>query len=174
MQGERTGVSKCFPNESAGQERATFDVLAHEWIVTCRQLPRGAGPRPDPRSAAMPAPSALIFSTDPLAAALLGAVIELAGARPVFGAPGERARDALLRVRPVLALVDCDDEDTCTEGFLGPALMTGASVVVFSSQRSERDMTSLIMRLGVRSLRLPEDTDELGTLVRELCAPAGG
>ena len=122
----------------------------------------------------MPLPAALIFSTDPLAAALLGAIIELAGAQPVFAAQGERARDALLRIRPVLAIVDCDDEDTCAEGFLGPALMTGASVVVFSSQRSERDATVLLTRLGIRSLRLPEDTAELGTLVRELSAPAGG
>ena len=67
----------------------------------------------------------LIFSEDPLAAALLGAAVETAGFRPAFPAHGDAPRDALLRVRPGLVLVECDHAGACAPSFVGPALMTG-------------------------------------------------
>src|SRR3954471_24023298 len=53
----------------------------------------------------------LIISSDPLAAALLGAAVELAGHQPHFVRTEERARAALLRARPRLVLVDCDHDE---------------------------------------------------------------
>ena len=108
----------------------------------------------------------LILSHDNLAAALLGLAADLAGGRPRFVAPGESYRDALLRHRPALVLVDCDD-DACADSFLGPVLMTGARVAIFRSSRSRREIDDLVRRLGVHELRMPMDAGALATLLRE-------
>jgi hypothetical protein len=113
----------------------------------------------------MPQPTVLVLSIDPLAGALLGAAIELAGGRPLFPADGERPRDALLRLRPAHVLVDCDDEGSCAEGFLGPVLMTGARVTIFGSPRARRDVRELADRIGVRLLDLPAELEELPSLL---------
>src|SRR4029077_4532677 len=50
----------------------------------------------------------LVLSSDPLAAALPGAAIELAGHAPTFQQADESPRGALLRLRPALVVIDCD------------------------------------------------------------------
>lgn len=108
----------------------------------------------------------LIFASDPLAAALLAAAVELSGYAPQFGRPGETARGALLRLRPALILADCDHEESCSDEFVGPALMTGARVLLFRSKRTRRDTTELAKRLGVRVVELPADHDTLARAMR--------
>ena len=108
----------------------------------------------------------LIFSDDALAGALLGAAVELVGATPRFPDADEEPRDALLRVRPAIALVDCDHETACTESFFGPALMIGARVAVFSSSRSKRALDPIAEEFGVRAFGLPIDFDELSEIIR--------
>ena len=107
----------------------------------------------------------LVLSSDPLAAALLGAAIELAGLAPRFPQSEEAARAALLRVRPRLVVIDCDHEDGCSEGFIGPALMTGSRVMLFRSRRTRRDVTELTGRLGLRVMDMPQEHE---SLTREL------
>ena len=114
----------------------------------------------------MSAPSTLIFSSDSLAAALLGAAAELAGHTPVFPLEGESARDALLRVRPELALVDCDHEEACTDAFFGPALMLGTRIAVFTSTRSRRALGPIAEKFGVRTFGLPLAFAELSEIIR--------
>lgn len=109
----------------------------------------------------------LIFAADPLAAALLGAAAELAGHEPHFPRQGEGPRAALLRVRPRLALIDCDHEDACSDSFVGPALMTDARVLLFHSARTRRDASVFARRLGLTVLSLPADTETLFRLFRE-------
>lgn len=112
----------------------------------------------------------LILSSDPLAAALLGAAVELAGHLPHFPQEHEPPRSALLRVRPRLVLVDCDHEEACAEGFIGPALMTDARVLCFRARKSARDVAELCSRLGVRVLDLPAEHAELGREISALLA----
>lgn len=112
----------------------------------------------------------LVLSADPLSAALLGAAIELAGHAPHFPLPEEQPRTALLRVRPRLVVVDCDDEDACSEGFIGPALMTGSRVLLFRSSRTRRDMSEFSERLGLRVMEMPMEHEPLGRLLDELIA----
>jgi hypothetical protein len=114
----------------------------------------------------MSTPSTLIFSTDALAAALIGAAAELAGYTPVFPNEDESARDALLRVRPALALVDCDHDDACADAFFGPALMLGTRVAVFSSTRSRRSLAPIAEKFGVRTFGLPMEFAELSEIIR--------
>ncbi|MBW8768663.1 MAG: hypothetical protein JF589_02795 [Gemmatimonadetes bacterium] len=110
----------------------------------------------------------LVLSSDPLAAALLGAAIELAGLAPRYPKLGESPRIALLRVRPRLVVIDCDHEDGCSEAFIGPALMTGSQVVLFRSRRTRRDMSEMAGRLGLRTVEMPQEHEELTSLLREL------
>jgi hypothetical protein len=114
--------------------------------------------------------AALIFSADPLAAALLGALVELAGHTPCFPAPGEAARAALRRIRPRVALVDCDHDEACSDAFIGPALMTGAAVLLIRAQRTRHDPSALAERLSLPVLELPAQQD---ALMRELEAAFG-
>jgi hypothetical protein len=112
----------------------------------------------------------LIFSADPLAAALLGAVVELAGYGPHFPQQHEAARVALMRVRPRLALIDCDHDEACSEGFVGPALMTGARVLLCRSRHTRRDTREFAERLGLAVLEMPNDHDRLQLILQELIA----
>lgn len=110
----------------------------------------------------------LVFSSDPLAAALLGAAVELAGHLPHFMREGDSARAALLRVRPQLVLVDCDHEEACSDEFIGPAIMTEARVLLFRSRRSQRDMTELSDRLKLRVVELPAEHEALTNLLQDM------
>jgi hypothetical protein len=114
--------------------------------------------------------SVLIFSSDPLAAALLGAAVELAGHLPYFQQKGESSRSALLRVRPRLALIDCDHEESCSEEFIGPAMMTGARILLFRSPRTKRDMSEMSDRLALRTVDMPAEHAVLTTLFKEMLA----
>ena len=110
----------------------------------------------------------LVLSSDPLAAALLGAAIELAGHAPRFPQSEEMARGALLRVRPALVIIDCDHEEACSEAFIGPALMTGSRVMLFRSRRTRRDMSELAGRLGLSVLEMPIEHDSLSSVLNEM------
>lgn len=115
----------------------------------------------------------LILSTDPLAAALLGAAVELVGHQPRFSEPHEAPRDTLRRVRPRAVLVDCDHADACTETFIGPALMTGTRLLVFdarSGQGREGRGARLARRVGIDVVRLPDDHEHLLRCLEELAA----
>jgi hypothetical protein len=110
----------------------------------------------------------LIFSADPVAGALLGAVVELAGHAPHFPQHDEAARGALMRVRPRVVLIDCDHEETCADAFIGPALMTGAQVVLYRSRRTKRESREFAGRLGLTVVELPSDQEKLTRLLQEL------
>lgn len=113
-------------------------------------------------------PVVLVFSTDTLGAALIAAAVELSGFTPVFPLLGEHPRDALMRVRPRVAIVDCDHADACSENFFGPAMMIGARVAVFSSTRSVRTLDPIAEHFGVRTFAMPLELSELGSLLGEL------
>ncbi|HEY4132932.1 MAG TPA: hypothetical protein VGM50_20120 [Gemmatimonadaceae bacterium] len=112
--------------------------------------------------------SVLIFSSDPLAAALIGAAVELAGYAPIFAREDESPRDVVMRTRPSAALVDCDHNDACTEAFFGPAMMVGARVAVFSSKRSIRTLQPIAAEFDVRLFTLPIDFEQLNALLADL------
>jgi hypothetical protein len=110
----------------------------------------------------------LILSTDPLAAALLGAAVEFAGRAPRFALPAEGARAALLRLRPGAVVIDCDHDEACSDAFVGPALMTGARVHFVRSGRTRRDVAATARRLGVRVIDLPLEHETLASLLEDL------
>ncbi|MEO5817374.1 MAG: hypothetical protein ABIT20_19050 [Gemmatimonadaceae bacterium] len=109
----------------------------------------------------------LVLSSDALAAALLGAAVELAGHVPHFARQAEPARAALLRVRPRLVLIDCDHEESCTDEFVGPAIMTGGKVLLFRSRRTEHDRAEFAERLSLRVIDMPLDHTTLTAILQE-------
>ena len=112
----------------------------------------------------------LVISSDPLAAALVGAAIELAGHAPRFPHAEEVPRAALLRVRPRLVVIDCDHEDACSESFIGPALMTGSRVLLVRSRRTRRDVSELSRRLELRVVEMPMEHEPLTRLLHQMLA----
>jgi hypothetical protein len=117
--------------------------------------------------AAMSHHAVLILSSDPLPAALLGAAVELAGHTPHFARAGESPRAALLRLRPNVVFVDCDHVEACADSFLGPAIMTGARVILIRSPRSARDLDTLSGHGQLTVLGLPFAEGELARLLEE-------
>jgi hypothetical protein len=115
----------------------------------------------------------LIFSEDPLAAALIGAAVELVGFEPTFPTDAESPRDALLRERPRLVLVDCDHDAACGPSFFGPVLMTGARVLLVGSRRTRRDASEIAARFGLRAVRLPANLETIADLLRAELEAAG-
>lgn len=109
-------------------------------------------------------PAALILSHDTVAAALIGGVAELASLDPTFPGPGEAARDALRRIRPVCVLADCARDDASTETFIGPAMMMGARVAVFCASHDAAAVARsrrLAQRYDVTFFHFPEDVEAL-------------
>ena len=94
--------------------------------------------------------------------------VELAGHAPHFAEKDEPARAALMRVRPRLALIDCDHEESCSDEFVGPALMTGARVLLFRSRGNLRDMAELADRLKLRVIDMPTSHDTLTAVLGEM------
>lgn len=87
---------------------------------------------------------------------------------PHFARPGEPPRGALLRIRPALVLADCDHPESCSEEFIGPAIMTGARVLLFRSRRTVRDMSDLAARVDVRVVDMPADHEALTSILRAM------
>ena len=73
-----------------------------------------------------------------------------------------------MRVRPRVVLIDCDHEESCSEEFVGPALMTGARVLLIRSGRTVRDMTDFATRLSVRIVDMAAEHGVFPEILREL------
>ncbi len=107
------------------------------------------------------ATAVLVLSTDVLAAALVGALAEIAGRTPAFARPGEPPRDALRRVRAHVVLVDQASPDACDAAFLGPARRLGARAVLFGPARIADQLRDGARPHGAGLLGLPADADAM-------------
>ncbi|MDQ2666475.1 MAG: hypothetical protein M3Z05_10740 [Gemmatimonadota bacterium] len=85
---------------------------------------------------------------------------------PHFVRADERARAALLRVRPSLVLIDCDHTEACSDEFVGPAIMTGARVILFKSNRSTHDQNDFSERLGLRIVNMPTEHEAITAIIK--------
>jgi hypothetical protein len=158
----------------AASASGRIDVRPSKWCTSCRLSLHSVGSflavaaAPDVKRSVV-----LILSEDPLAAALIGAAVELVGFEPTFPTDGESPRDALLRERPGLVLVDCDHEAACGPSFFGPVLMTGARGLLVGSRRTRRDVTELAAEFGLRALTLPAKLETIADLMRAELEAAG-
>ena len=170
VKGNAANASKGFVVWASNKR---IDVCAGNWCTTCPPTLHSVGAlvvvaaAPDVKGSAV-----LIFSEDPLSAALIGAAVELIGLEPTFPGAGDQPREALLRERPRLVLLDCD-HSACGPGFVGPAMMTGARVMLVTSRRNRRDGGHVASQLGLRSVVLPADVASIAEALRAELEGAG-
>jgi hypothetical protein len=119
------------------------------------------------------AKTALIVSTDSLGAALIGAATELAGFRVAYLMDEEAILDGVRRTKPLLVLVDATHAIAADAASLGPALMTGASVVFFGRADRLRDTRIVAAVAHAETIALPEELDRLPGLLTSIATRQG-
>jgi DNA-binding response OmpR family regulator len=97
----------------------------------------------------------LIVSDEPLIAALLGALIELEGFRPIFPSGEERVSETLERERPSVLIVDVDHPDGASRGVLARARLAGIAVIFFSPRRHGEEVHVIAEQCGVAWFPMP-------------------
>ena len=112
----------------------------------------------------------LILSSDAVAAALLGALVETLGYFIRFYHPAEDPDAAMKRERPAVAMIDCDDPTVMKEDVFGHARMRGISVVMFGSADALRRVRQLALEHALDTLIMPASLDSLDETLRKAVA----
>jgi len=112
----------------------------------------------------------LILSSDAVAAALLGALVETLGYLVRFFQPPESADSALRRTHPSIAMVDCDDPTLVNDELLGRAKMRGSSVIMFGSSDALRQVRQLALEHALDTLIMPASLDSLDETLQRAIA----
>jgi len=116
------------------------------------------------------ATTALIVSTDALGAALVGVATELSGFRVAYPEDDESVQDAIRRAKPVVVLVDATHPIVSDPASLGPALMTGASVVFYGRAERLRDLRPAASIASASTIAFPDEIDRLPELLTAAAA----
>jgi hypothetical protein len=112
----------------------------------------------------------LVLSNQPMAAALLGMLLELEGYEPAFAAEGESPDAALTRVRPLLVvLVDEALDVARSDIFLARAARGQVGVVIFGAQDG-RGPPPWAQARRVPWFRMPVGGPELRRVIEESTA----
>lgn len=104
----------------------------------------------------------LIISGDAVGAALIAALVETLGYQVRFLVPPESTDEALRRVRPVVAMVDCEDPSIISPELIGRARMRGVSVLLFGSAEALRGVRALAAQFDLHRLIMPATAEHLG------------
>jgi len=112
----------------------------------------------------------LILSSDAVAAALLGALVETLGYFVRFYHPPEDPDAALKRERPTVAMVDCGDPTIMRDELFGRARMRGISVVMFGTADALRKVRELAAEHALDTLIMPASLDALDETLRKAVA----
>ena len=103
----------------------------------------------------------LILSHDPVAAALLGGLVETLGYEVHFARPPESADDSMRRVKPRICLVDCTDPGSCRSEFFGRATMRGVCVIIFGTPDALERVREVASANNLEMLLMPPDVEAL-------------
>ena len=115
----------------------------------------------------------LILSSDAVAAALVGALVETLGYAVRFHHPPEDPTESLRRERPDVAMVDGSDRLMISEAVLGHAAMRGISVVVFGSREALDGIRALAQVHRIHTLIAPPSLGETSEVLTEVLAHRG-
>ena len=114
-------------------------------------------------------PTVLVLSDDPMSAALLGLLLELASYRPVFSADGERPEDAIARVRPLfVVLVDGGLDATRSDIFFARAAQQEIGIAVFTAPG--REVAPRLRERGIVVFELPLESTSVDQVIRMAAA----
>lgn len=114
----------------------------------------------------------LILSSDAVAAALLGALVETLGYLVRFYHPPELPDALMRRQRPSVAMVDCEDPTMMNHEILGRARMRDISVVIFGTADALRRVRELALQHQLDTLLMPPSLDTLDETLRRAAKPA--
>lgn len=115
----------------------------------------------------------LILSADPVAAALLGALVETLGFAVRFAGTADSVDQSIRRARPGVMLVDSADTAACSREVLGRATMRGVSVVVFGTPEALRRVRDLAHEHELDTLLMPPDPAALRDTLERAMKKAG-
>jgi DNA-binding NtrC family response regulator len=112
----------------------------------------------------------LILSSDAVAAALLGALVETLGYLVRFYHPPEDPDATFKRERPSVAMIDCEDPTVMKDDVFGHARMRGISVVMFGTSDALRRVQHLALEHALDTLIMPVSLDALDETLRKAVA----
>jgi DNA-binding NtrC family response regulator len=119
---------------------------------------------------AMPSP-VLVVSTDPLLGALLGAMIELSGDRPVFHEGFDSLQAAVDAHRPRVILIDVDHPDGTSIEFMRRQWRAGIAVVLYGPRERAEDALHVVGPSSSSWLGLPIGYDTLARTIAGATVP---
>jgi hypothetical protein len=102
-----------------------------------------------------PGATILIIAKEEIIAALMGALVELSGFRPLFPTADERPPEAITRAGARLVLLDCEHEAARLAEAYQRADEAGSRVLLFSAARSARELELFAGRWSRPSFALP-------------------
>ena len=104
--------------------------------------------------------------------ALVGLLVELAGFKPAFAEKGERPMDAIVRLRPLTAvLMDDMMELVHSDVFLAWAAQQRVPLAVFEGKGARRGDTSRLRERGIDLVEQPLNAATIGDAIRRVRAP---
>ena len=112
----------------------------------------------------------LILSSDAVAAALLGALVETLGYLVRFYHPPEEPDATLRRERPSVAMIDCADPTVMKDEVFGRARMRGISVVMFGTADALDRVRQIAVDHALDTLIMPATLDSLDETLRKAVA----
>ncbi|HJQ21110.1 MAG TPA: hypothetical protein VJ867_12245 [Gemmatimonadaceae bacterium] len=112
----------------------------------------------------------MILSSDAVAAALLGGLVETLGYLVRFYRPPEDPDTAMKREKPSIALIDCADPTLMKEEVLGRARMREISVVIFGTPDTLRTVRALVAEHQLDTLIMPGSLDAVDETLRRAVA----
>lgn len=110
------------------------------------------------------------MSSDAVAGALVGALVETLGHTVRFYHPPEDPTETLRRERPDVAMLDGADSLMVSEAVLGHAAMRNISVVVFGSPEALRGIRDLAKRHEIHTLLTPPTAAATSELLEGILA----
>jgi hypothetical protein len=116
----------------------------------------------------------LIVAPDPVLAALVGSVVELSRLRAAFPRANERPEDALMRVRPLIAvLIDAMSDEAESDIFLARARRKGVHLLLFGGAATASARRAWAEARNVPVYQLPEQVAELEEAIKTIASRAG-
>jgi len=112
----------------------------------------------------------LILSSDAVAAALLGALVETLGYLVRFYHPPADPDATMKRERPSVAMIDCADPTVMKDEVFGRARMRGISVVMFGTADALRRVRQVALEHALDALIMPATVDALDETLRKAVA----
>ncbi|HEX6535585.1 MAG TPA: hypothetical protein VF041_13395 [Gemmatimonadaceae bacterium] len=109
----------------------------------------------------------LILSTDAATSGLLSVLAELEGYVPIVGVTADETPVQMIaRIRPQVALVDCDHVAACNDEFYALAREMNVRVVTFSPGRMRDEVRAFAEERDLPWFTLPIDRSALASALR--------